>query len=310
MQEGIFAIFTTNKGNIKVQLAFDKTPGTVGNFVGLAEGIIENNISPKGTPYYNGLKFHRVIADFMIQGGCPQGTGVGGPGYNFDDEFHPELKHDRPGTLSMANAGPGTNGSQFFITHSATPWLDGKHTVFGHLVEGQDVVDAITQDDILKNMKIERIGAEAMAWDATVAFDVFINEKEARLKTVEEDAVKDMQDIVKDMDKTDSGLFYKITREGFGDHPSKGSNVSVHYRGMLLDGTVFDSSHQRNEPIRFQLGEGRVIQGWDEGIALLKKGSAAKLVIPSQLAYGANGAGGEIPPDATLIFEVELVEFS
>lgn len=310
MQEGIFAIFTTDKGNIKVQLSFDKTPGTVGNFVGLAEGSIENNISPKGTPYYDGLKFHRVIADFMIQGGCPQGTGVGGPGYNFDDEFHPELKHDRPGILSMANAGPGTNGSQFFITYAATPWLDGKHTVFGHLVEGQEVVDVIAQDDAIKNIKIERIGAEAQKWDPSAAFDIFVNDKEAREKAAQNAAENEMEDQVKDMDKTDSGLFYKITREGTGDQPTKGSNVSVHYRGMLLDGTVFDSSYQRNEPIGFPLGEGRVIAGWDEGIALLKKGSAAKFIIPSELAYGSRGAGGVIPPNAILIFEVELVDFS
>ena len=310
MQEGIFATFTTEKGNIKIQLTFDKTPGTVGNFVGLAEGLIENNISSKGTPYYDGLKFHRVIPDFMIQGGCPLGTGVGGPGYNFDDEFHPELKHDRSGTLSMANAGPGSNGSQFFITHAATPWLDGKHTVFGHLVEGQDVVDAISQNDTIQKITIERVGSEAEAWDAAAAFDGFVNEKEARIKAAQQAAEKEIEDQVKGMEKTDTGLYYNITREGSGNHPEKGNTVSVHYRGMLLDGTVFDSSYQRNEPISFPLGEGRVIQGWDEGIALLKKGAAAKLVIPSDLAYGAAGAGGAIPPNATLIFEVELVDFS
>ena len=143
MEEGIFAHFKTEKGDIKIQLTFDKTPGTVGNFVGLVEGAIENKVSSKGTPYYDGLKFHRVIADFMIQG-CPQGTGMGGPGYQFDDEFHPELKHDRPGTLSMANAGPGPMEVNF-ITHTATPWLDGKHTVFGYLIEGLEVVDAIAK---------------------------------------------------------------------------------------------------------------------------------------------------------------------
>lgn len=310
MKEGIFAHFKTEKGDIKIQLTFDKTPGTVGNFVGLVEGSIENKVSPKGSPYYDGLKFHRVIADFMIQGGCPQGTGVGGPGYQFDDEFHTELKHDRPGILSMANAGPGTNGSQFFITHTATPWLDGKHTVFGYLVEGQEVVDAITQNDTIQKITIERVGASASAWDAKAAFDLFVNEKETRLKAVKDAAEKELEELTDGMDKTDSGLFYKITREGSGDHPPKGSNVSVHYRGMMLDGTVFDSSYQRNEPISFPLGQGRVIKGWDEGIALLKKGSAAKLVIPSELAYGSRGAGGVIPPDATLIFEVELVDFS
>ena len=310
MKEGIFAHFKTEKGDIKIQLTFDKTPGTVGNFVGLVEGSIENKVSPKGSPYYDGLKFHRVIADFMIQGGCPQGTGVGGPGYQFDDEFHTELKHDRPGILSMANAGPGTNGSQFFITHTATPWLDGKHTVFGYLVEGQEVVDAISQNDTIQKITIERVGSSASAWDAKAAFDLFVNEKEKRLKAVKDAAEKELEELTDGMDKTESGLFYKITREGSGDHPPKGSNVSVHYRGMMLDGTVFDSSYQRNEPISFPLGQARVIKGWDEGIALLKKGSAAKLVIPSELAYGSRGAGGVIPPDATLIFEVELVDFS
>jgi peptidyl-prolyl cis-trans isomerase A (cyclophilin A) len=310
MQEGIFATFATDKGNIKIQLTFDKTPGTVGNFVGLAEGSIENNVSSKGTPYYDGLKFHRVIPDFMIQGGCPLGTGVGGPGYNFEDEFHPELKHDRSGTLSMANAGPGSNGSQFFITHAATPWLDGKHTVFGYLVEGQDVVDAISQNDTIQKITIERVGSIAETWDAAAAFDRFVNEKEVRIKAAQEAAQKEMDEHVMGMERTESGLYYSITREGSGNHPTKGSTVSVHYRGMLLDGTVFDSSYSRNEPIRFALGEGRVIAGWDEGIALLKKGAAAKLVIPSDLAYGTAGAGGVIPPHATLIFEVELVDFS
>ena len=309
MEEGIFAHFKTEKGDIKIQLTFDKTPGTVGNFVGLVEGAIENKVSSKGTPYYDGLKFHRVIADFMIQGGCPQGTGMGGPGYQFDDEFHPELKHDRPGTLSMANAGPGTNGSQFFITHTATPWLDGKHTVFGYLIEGLEVVDAIAKDDAIQNITIERVGANAVSWDAKAAFEFFINEKKAQLKAVQEAAVNDLEKLTDGMEQTESGLYYKINREGSGDYPSKGKNVSVHYRGMLLDGTVFDSSYQRNQPIVFPLGMGQVIKGWDEGIALLKRGSSAKLVVPSELAYGSKGAGGVIPPDASLIFEVELIDF-
>ncbi|MGB5554852.1 MAG: peptidylprolyl isomerase, partial [Flavobacteriaceae bacterium] len=143
MQEGIYAKFITSKGEILVSLTYDKTPGTVGNFVALAEGNQENKAKKLGEPYYDGLKFHRVIPDFMVQGGCPQGTGTGDPGYKFDDEFHVDLTHNGPGVLSMANAGPGSNGSQFFITHVATPWLDNKHTVFGNVVQGQDVVDAI-----------------------------------------------------------------------------------------------------------------------------------------------------------------------
>ena len=309
MKEGLFAHFKTEKGNIKIQLTYDKTPGTVGNFVGLTEGSLENKVSLNGEPYYDGLKFHRVIPDFMIQGGCPNGTGMGGPGYQFDDEFHPDLKHDRPGILSMANSGPGSNGSQFFITHTSTPWLDGKHTVFGLLVEGQEVVDSIAQGDAIQKITIERVGADAKAWDANSAFDVFVNEKEARLKALRDAAENELDELTEGMDRTDSGLFYKITRKGKGNLPPKGCNVSVHYRGMMPDGTIFDSSYKRNEPISFPLGKGRVIKGWDEGIALLKKGSVAKLVIPSELAYGSRGVDGVIPPDATLIFEVELVDF-
>tara|TARA_B100001029_G_scaffold179563_1_gene189569 strand:- start:1730 stop:2275 length:546 start_codon:yes stop_codon:yes gene_type:complete len=178
MQEGIYAILSTEKGTIKINLTYDKTPGTVGNFIGLVEGAIKNDFNDLGTPFYDGLKFHRVIPDFMIQGGCPKGTGVGGPGYNFDDEFHPELKHDRPGVLSMANAGPGTNGSQFFITHKETPWLDGKHSVFGYTTEGQEVINSVVQNDIIQKIIIERIGVKAQQWDAVTHFNAFVNKKE------------------------------------------------------------------------------------------------------------------------------------
>jgi len=309
MEQGLYAKINTPKGQITLQLSFDKTPGTVANFVGLVEGRIANSVKQTGEPYYDGLKFHRVITDFMIQGGCPQGTGVGGPGYQFDDEIVPELKHDAPGILSMANAGPGTNGSQFFITHTATPWLDGKHTVFGKVVEGQSVVDAIAQGDTLDSIQIERVGEAAQAFDAVTAFENFKASKAAREATQREAAAKELEAHTQGMTQTPSGLYFSITKTGSGSTPAKGDQVAVHYRGMLLDGTVFDSSYQRNDPIRFPLGEGRVIPGWDEGIALLNKGAAAKLVIPSHLAYGEQGAGGVIPPNATLIFEVELVDF-
>lgn len=307
MNNGLYAKFNTSKGSILVNLEYEKTPGTVGNFVALAEGNLENSAKPQGTPYYDGLNFHRVIADFMIQGGCPQGTGTGSPGYSFDDEFHPELKHDGPGVLSMANSGPASNGSQFFITHVATPWLDNKHTVFGNVVEGQDVVDAVAQGDKIESLEIIRVGEDAENFNAIEAFRVFEGARAEREAKAKEEAKALMDKVAAGYDETPSGLRYKILQEGNGKPATKGAMVSVHYKGQLIDGQVFDSSYQRKQPIDFTIGVGQVIPGWDEGIQLLKVGDKARLVIPSDLAYGSRGAGGVIPPDATLIFDVELM---
>ena len=301
------AIINTSKGDIVVELEFEKTPITVANFVGLAEGSIKNSAKEEGEPYYDGFKFHRVITDFMIQGGDPTGTGSGGPGYKFDDEFHPNLKHDKPGILSMANAGAGTNGSQFFITHKATPWLDNKHSVFGHVIAGQDVVNTIEQDDLINSIKIIRDGKKAQDFDAASIFKEYQERKIARLKEQEEQFAETLKKLTKDAITTESGLKYIILQEGLGDTPYPGQMVKVHYAGFLLNGTKFDSSYDRDKPFEFILG-GRVIPGWNEGIQLLKIGAKAKFMIPPDLAYGSSGAGGVIPPNATLIFEVELLE--
>ena len=308
MENGIYAKFNTPKGAILVKLTHDKTPGTVGNFVALAEGNLENKAIPQGKPYYDGLKFHRVIPEFMIQGGDPQGTGSGGPGYQFDDEFHPELKHDRPGVLSMANSGPGSNGSQFFITHIPTEWLDNKHTVFGHVIEGQDVVDAVAQGDLIESLEILRVGEEAQKWNAVEAFRTFEGSREKRIADAKRQAEEKMEKLAAGFEKTESGLRYKIIQKGNGKPAENGKTVAVHYSGSLENGQVFDSSYKRKEPIEFPLGKGNVIAGWDEGIALLQEGDKARFVIPSHLGYGSRGAGGVIPPDATLIFDVELMK--
>ena len=308
MENGIYAKIGTTKGAITIKLEHEKTPMTVANFVGLAEGILENNVTEVGTPYYNGLTFHRVIADFMIQGGDPTGTGAGGPGYQFEDEIHPELKHNRPGTLSMANAGPATNGSQFFITHGPTDWLDGKHTVFGYVVEGQDVVDAVAQGDTMDTVEIVRVGAEAEAWDASSVFTSARSAAEEAARAAQEAADAAIADLKAGAEKTASGLMYIMHEEGKGPKPTTGQNVKVHYELKLADGVVVDSSYSRGTPLDIPIGVGRVIPGWDEGIQLLNEGSKATLIVPSELGYGPSGAGGVIPPNATLIFKVELVQ--
>ena len=308
MENGIYAKFNTTKGSILVKLTHDLTPGTVGNFVALAEGNLENKVKPQGTRYYDGLKFHRVIPNFMIQGGCPQGTGTGGPGYSFDDEFHPTLKHNKPGILAMANSGPASNGSQFYITHISTDWLDNKHTVFGEVVEGQDIVDAVAQGDVLETLEIVRVGAEAEKWNAVEAFRTFEGSRAKREATEKAENEAKMEKLAAGFDKTESGLRYKMIQKGSGKNAENGKTVSVHYEGSLESGKVFDSSYPRKKPIDFILGQGQVIEGWDEGIALLQVGDKARFVIPSYLGYGSRGAGGAIPPNATLIFDVELMD--
>ena len=310
MKNGIYGAIHTQKGILTLELHYKKVPATVGNFVGLAEGSLANEVKQTGIPYYDGLNFHRVIPDFMIQGGCPQGSGVGGPGYQFGDEIDPSLCHDKAGILSMANAGPGTNGSQFFITHVPTPWLDGKHTVFGCLVEGQEIVDSIAQGDLIHKIDIRRIGKDAQDWDAVGAFNSFYQKAQERIEAQKTKQAEELDKASEGFQLTESGLRYQIIKQGSGQQAAAGQMVSVHYKGQLLDGTVFDSSYKRQHPIDFVLGQSQVIPGWDEGVSLLKVGDKARFVIPSNLAYGSKGAGGVIPPDAALIFDVELVAAS
>lgn len=313
LDDGLYAVFTTTKGEIVAKLFYKQVPLTVTNFVGLAGGTKDSS-KPKGTPFYDGLKFHRVIKDFMIQGGDPTGTGRGGPGYAFPDEFDPGLKHDGPGILSMANSGPNTNGSQFFITHKATPWLDNKHSVFGRVVSGQEVVNTIEKDDTIETVKILRIGKDAEAFKADEQsfkkLEDAINENIA--KKQKEEAEKD-EALIKEKwpnaTKTPSGLRYVITKKGEGPTPQKGQMVKAHYTGTLLSGKKFDSSLDRGKPFEFPVGMGRVIRGWDEAFLHMKKGEKRTLIIPHLLAYGERGRPPTIPPKATLVFDVELIDF-
>jgi len=328
LADGLYAQLDTSRGIITVNLEFEKTPLTVANFVGLAEGTKKFTAQGReaGKPYYDGLNFHRVIADFMIQGGCPLGTGTGSPGYRFNDEIDSALKHTGPGILSMANSGPGTNGSQFFITHKATPWLDGKHTVFGKVMskKDQDVVNAIQKGDKLKSVEILRVGAKAEAFKGDEEHFNKIKEDKVKAKRIVHEArMKKEEDQIQvilakykkendgvELVTTKSGLRYLVLQKGKGGSPAAGTRISAHYTGTLASGEKFDSSRDRNEPIKFPVGKGFVIPGWDEALSQMKKGERRLLIIPHKLGYGERGAGGGlIPPFATLVFDVELVDF-
>ncbi len=312
LKDGLYARFDTSKGQIVAILYYSQVPITVINFAGLAQGTIASS-QGSSKKYYDGLTFHRVLKDFMIQGGDPEGTGRGGPGYQFPDEFVDELKHDSPGILSMANAGPGTNGSQFFITHKATPWLDNKHTVFGKVVKGMDVVNKIEKGDKINTLTIIRVGEEANAFKTDKAsFDAALNKIESKrdleIKKLEARFETEMYLRYPNAQKTASGLMYVQLKKGSGPSPEPGAKVTVHYTGKFKDGKVFDSSYDRGKPIEFTAGKGQVIKGWDEALLAMKKGEKRILLIPYRLAYGANGYRA-IPPKADLIFDVELIDF-
>ena len=331
--DGLYTEIKTNKGNILLKLEYQKTPVTVANFVSLAEGtnnFVEDKL--KGKPYYNGLKFHRVIADFMIQGGDPEGTGAGGPGYKFKDEFDASLKHSKGGILSMANAGPGTNGSQFFITHKATPWLDNKHSVFGEVIEGMDVVNAIAQGDQIMEVNIIRKGNEAKKFDANKVFTEYYGKKDEEAKAAKlltEKAAKDklafLTKMRKKATKSTSGLEYVLIENGKGAKPAAGTNVFIHYAGYFENGEMFDSSHEEiakaygkfdqrrkdgngYEPFPFEYGKKTgLIPGFIEGLENMKLGDKMLIFIPYNLGYGEKG-GGPIPPKTNLVFEIEMLE--
>lgn len=353
--EGIFATIATNKGTIVVQLEYKKTPVTVANFISLVEGknTFVTNEKLKGKPFFDGLKFHRVIADFMIQGGDPSGNGSGGPGYSFKDEFT-DLKFDKGGILAMANSGPATNGSQFFITHKDTPWLTGKHTIFGHVTQGMDIVNKIAQDDVILKITISRKGVAAKAFDAPKVFsNYFLNKEEEAKKQALIDAENKKKQAAAEAEAqkayyekyagvikpkaayfakekatattTESGLVYKIVQKGSSEKPTEGTSVNVNYAGYFEDGTLFDSNYEEvakaygkydanraaqggYKPFPFQIGQKGMIPGFLEGLNLISYGEKAILFVPSKLAYGESGAGGVIPPNATLIFEIEMLK--
>lgn len=343
--DGIFADIETNKGEMVLQLYYKQTPVTAANFISLAEGtspFVSDSL--KNKKYYNGVTFHRVIKDFMIQGGDPSGTGQFGPGYKFGDEIVDTLRHDSKGTLSMANAGPGTNGSQFFITHVPTPHLDGRHTVFGKVVEGLEVVDTIAnvktspdgnkplEDVVMNKVTIIRNGKEAKKFDAvkvmTEYFDK-INKREEEAKKAAEALVQEFESQTGKAEELPSGLkILYLNKAESGEKPQEGTYVKVNYAGFLDTGKLFDSNELsivekfgtvnevRKEkggyaPIPMLYGpDSPLIPGFKEGLLQMNAGDKVRLFIPSHLAYGEAGAGGVIPPNADLIFDVEITELA
>ncbi|MCI5518328.1 MAG: peptidylprolyl isomerase [Treponema sp.] len=313
-REGLFAVLTTEKGEIVLELFYKETPMTVANFVGLAEGTLD---AAKGKPFYNGLIFHRVISksngddqDFMIQGGDPLGLGTGGPGYKFPDEFVEGLTFDKPGKLAMANSGANTNGSQFFITHVPTEWLNYKHTIFGQVIEGQDVVNKVLQNDTIKSLKIIRQGADAENFKPTQAmFDKLVEEQKEKNAKKEE---AKMAKVIEGCDKTSNGIYWKTLKNGNGKKVGKGKSVTAEYKGYLVDGTMFDASKefhpQGHEPLEFTTGAGQMIAGFDEMVQDMEYGETRHMVLPPELAYGSRGYPGVIPGNAYICFDVKVVK--
>jgi peptidyl-prolyl cis-trans isomerase A (cyclophilin A) len=336
LENGIYATIKTTKGDIFLQLEPEKAPLTVANFVGLAEGNFKpfDTISHK-KPFYDGIVFHRVVRDFVIQAGDPTGIGNGGPGYRFFDETTNGIPHDGPGILSMANAGINTNGSQFFITHVATPHLNGKHTVFGRVLEGQGVVDNIQERvDSIITIDIKRVGMKyKLFYNPTKVFRSQYKKMEEQHQKREEAIAKlEAQNKVRlieakarskeeykayfleivrqeypNAEQTETGLVYLIEDKGKGENPKKGDRVTLHYEASLVYGQKFDSSRDRQSPFEVDYQISNVISGFNEGVGLTSEGVKIKLFIPYFLGYGENGRPPRIPPYADLIFDIEVL---
>ncbi|KAA0456400.1 MAG: peptidylprolyl isomerase [Candidatus Thioglobus sp.] len=296
LDDGLYANIHTNKGDIIVKLTYEKTPLTVSNFVGLAEGTKASN-KELGVSFYDNVKFHRVIKDFMIQGGDPLGNGTGGPGYQFTDEIT-DLKHDKAGTLSMANSGKNTNGSQFFITHKATPHLDGKHTVFGYVVEGIDVVNSIIQDDIIKNVEIIRIGEKAKNFKISVEEFKTINEEnlQKNIKIAEEEEAKKQKklaDFVAEKYPNASisanGYFIQIDQKGDGIKPSEGSEIKMDAYLQYDEGTKVPK-----KSMTFTIGSGKTISIIDRSALEMSVGEKRTIIARYPQVFNRDGVNAPL----------------
>lgn len=353
LKDGLYADIQTNHGDMLAELYYKATPGTVANFVSLAEGTntyVADSL--KGKHYYDGTKSHRVIKNFMLQAGDRTATGMGDPGYKFADEFVDTLTFTKKGQLAMANSGPATNGSQFFITEVATDWLNFRHTIFGQVIQGEDVISKITDEQtskedsrpknpvIIKKIEIIRVGKDAQKWDAPKVFDAFMKEQNAKAQKLESQKEKNLAQKEKNLAlmaeqeakavAQPSGIKILKLKEGNGVKPQIGSNVLVNYAGFLrATGDLFDTNiaeiAKENDAYdaaraadpqygyipyawKYSPEEG-LIAGFKEALLSMKVGDRVRVFIPSALAYGKEGFGnGVIPPDADLVFEIEIVD--
>jgi len=339
LDDGLYAEFVTNKGTFVAKFYHESTPLTVANFIELAQGTHPQVDSAyQNKPFYDGLTFHRVIKDFMIQGGDPKGDGTGNPGYAFADEIVDSLSHKAKGILSMANSGPATNGSQFFITLKETPWLDGKHTVFGEIVLGQEIVDSIGQvatskpgdkpNDplVIQSIQIINKGVTAPSFAGELAKIESNNQEKAERVAGVISAKKIELDLLEEtVDAYPSGIKIHWNHQGKGMKPALGANVRFNYAGYLTDGVMFDTSilsiaeayeqvnlqrkaNNQYQPMMSQYSqESALVPGFKEGLLEMSIGDRITLFIPSHLAWGPQGAGSVIPPNSDVIFELELL---
>jgi cyclophilin family peptidyl-prolyl cis-trans isomerase len=329
--EGLYAEVATNKGLIVLQLEFRKTPMTVANFVGLAEGTIRNTALPEGVAYFNGTKFHRVVAGHVIQTGIPANGKTQGPGYQFPNEIRlPELNHDRAGMLNMANSGPHTNGSQWCITLGDRSYLDGDYTVFGHVIRGIEVVSAIAQGDEVQSVKIIRVGIAAnMFQPTTESFQKMVEAAKVRVKQAEEKKKAEEETMIRtkwpQAQVLDGGMRFVVVKPGAGAPAAPGTKLKVSYSGRYLKGQRFVSTAdggkpsfgKKPEPFEFEVGKAMVNRGFDAAIAQMKKGEKRILIVPAPQGYGTAGyydreKPGQkrfhISPNTTLVYEVQVLD--
>lgn len=327
--DGIYAELHTNKGLIVLSLAHEKTPMTVASFIGLAEGTIKNDVFPEKIPYFNGTRFHRVVPGHVIQAGTPNTDGTAQLGYMFPNEIHPGLSHTRAGVLGMANGGPHTNGSQFYITLGDRSYLDGDYTVFGEVIAGMDVVFAIVQGDVINEVKIVRSGDVAGRFRAdTETFQNLVVQVRKKVENQEKEKKARESAIIQDKwpgaIETDTGLMYIIASEGTGRVPGSGSKVRLRYTGEILGGTAFFSAgdgQPNEEPpaedFVFVIDENEIHSGFDQSVARMRAGEKRIIIVPSRLGYGTGGFYARekkgkkrfvISPNSTLVYEIELLE--